>query len=132
MKPPRQGLQEAGREAARFLRSLNGRDAPAYIVQTAREHADDLESAILWDDGPSGPPVARPIFQTGVTLWHFSACAFFILAGLAGVSMNVPPIGLAMTGAIWLFPAAASAALTWQHWRLAAALKALAKARGSL
>jgi hypothetical protein len=70
-------------------------------------------------------PKARPIFQTAVTLWHFAACALFIAAGLAGVAMHVPPIGLAMAGTIWLFPATASAALAWQHWRLAAALRDL-------
>jgi hypothetical protein len=126
---PEQSARQACAKTILFLKSLNGRDLPAYLVQSAHLHAHYLMMAMPPE--PS-PPKARPIFQTAVTLSHFAACAFFILAGLAGVSMNVPPIGLAMTGAIWLFPAAASAALTWQHWRLAAALKALAKARGAL
>lgn len=123
---PEQSARQACAKVILFLRSLTGRDLPAYLVSEAQLHAHYLTMAFPPEPPP---PKARPIFQTAVTIWHFAGCAVFIAAGLAGVSMNVPPIGLAMAGTIWLFPAFASIALAWQHWRLAAALRGLAKAR---
>lgn len=72
---------------------------------------------------------ARPLWQTAVALFHAGGAALFIVAGVSGLGMNIPPIGVAMMGAVWTFPAFASAALAWQHWRLLAALRGLAKAR---
>ena len=72
---------------------------------------------------------ARPILQTAIALTHAAGAALFIAAGVSGVGMDIPPVGVAMMGAVWTFPAFASAALAWQHWRLLAALRDLAKAR---
>ena len=72
---------------------------------------------------------ARPIWQTVVALFHAAGAAVFMAAGVSGVGLQVPPVGVAMMGAVWTFPAFASAALAWQHWRLLAALRDLAKAR---
>lgn len=72
---------------------------------------------------------ARPILQTAGALTHAAGAAVFIAAGVSGVGLQVPPVGVAMMGAVWIFPAFASAALAWQHWRLRAALRDLAKAQ---
>lgn len=123
---PEQSARQACAKTILFLQSLTGRDLPAYLVSEARSLAHQLMMAF-----PPEPPLpkARPIFVTFGSALHFAAAALLIVAGFAGVSMHVPAFGVWAMGTIWLFPALASAALAWQHWRLKAALKLLAKAR---
>lgn len=74
-------------------------------------------------------PKARPIYVTFGCFLHFAAAAVYIAGGLAGAEIHIPAAGVAMIGAIWLFPSFAAAGLAWQHWRLRAALRDLERAR---
>lgn len=71
------------------------------------------------------PEKPRPFFQSAVAAFHAISAGVFIWAGLSGASMHVPPVGLAMMGAVWIFPAAMSAWLAYWHFRLKRALREL-------
>lgn len=74
-------------------------------------------------------PKARPIYATVACFMHFAGSALFIAGGLAGVEMRIPAVGVAMIGAVWLFPSFMAGWLAWQHWRLRAALRDIDRAR---
>lgn len=127
-----ESLQKVGAETIVFLRSLTGRDLPAYLVASARLHADRLALRLPRDNETltiAPAPKARPIFETLNALSLAALAVGLILAGADGRPVYVPAWFLVGVGCCLVFTASCAAMLCWQHWRLRAALRDLAKAQ---